>query len=87
MEHIKQMVLNINNVNNCDANGTPIFDENKFSDGVLEAKDERGRLPLTYAIINGAKLEVVVWIISIIGIKAVVAWRGKNNETLCITCA
>ena len=81
LEHIKQMVLNINNVNNCDANGTPIFDENKFSDGVLEAKDERGRLPLTYAIINGAKLEVVVWIISIIGIQAAVAWRGKINET------
>ena len=82
LEHVKQMVLNFNNVNNCDANGTPIFDENKFSDGVLEAKDERGRLPLTYAIINGAKLEVVVWIISIIGIKAAVAWRGKISETL-----
>ena len=35
-----------------------IFDDKKFRNGILEAKDDKGYLPISYAINHGAKLEV-----------------------------
>ena len=80
LSHVKNLVLIENNKDNFDVNGMPIFDDKKFRNGILEAKDDKGYLPISYAINHGAKLEVIVWMVSIIGIDMLTSWRGSMNE-------
>ena len=48
----------------------------------LQVLDGEGNLPIVYAVVQGAKLEVVQWMCEKSGDRFVVEWRGNIGETV-----